>query len=151
MFFDEQTSWRFQGVARKVGDIVTTGIAWKGRKKIGLHRLREWKFLFDSMYWKVLLLGMEGRIRTQALSISSPPFDHWTNALQTLGIFSALGIFSCVKSPIPGTTIILSPGAWAISSLESRSARSCLLEGTARKSFPFWGSGTVLSSTIFLL
>ena len=59
-------------------------------------------------------------------------------------------VSSAVRNP-PATTIILSPGAWAISSLESRRARSCLLEGTARKSFQFWGSGTVLSSTIFLM
>ena len=45
-------------------------------------------------------------------------------------------VSSAVRNP-PATTIILSPGAWAISSLESRSARSCLLEGTARKSFQF--------------
>ena len=43
-------------------------------------------------------------------------------------------VSSAVRNP-PATTIILSPGAWAISSVESRSARSCLLEGTARKSF----------------
>ena len=59
-------------------------------------------------------------------------------------------VSSAVRNP-PATTIILSSGAWAISSLESRSARSCLLEGTARKSFQFWDSGTVLSSTIFLI
>ena len=79
----------------------------------------------------------------------SLPFYHWANAIHTLGIFSVLGVSSCVKSPTPGTTIILSPGAWAISSLESRSASSCLLEGTAGKSFQFWGSGTVMSLAIF--
>ena len=57
----------------------------------------------------------------------------------------ALGIFSCLKSPTPGTTIILSSSAWAISYLESRSESFCLLQGTAGKSFQFCGSDTFLS------
>ena len=57
----------------------------------------------------------------------------------------ALGIFSCLKSPTPGTTILLSSGAWSISYLESRSESFCLLQGSARKSFQLCGSDTFLS------
>ena len=56
----------------------------------------------------------------------------------------ALCIFSCLKSPTPGTTILLSSGAWAISYLESRSESFCLLQRTAGKSFQFCGSDTFL-------
>ena len=124
--------------------------SWCGQKSRRWchNRFRGWKFLSDSMYWKVPVLLLLRHAR-EALSIVSLPFYHWANALHTLGIFSVLGISSCVKSPTPGTTIILSPGAWAIRFVESWSASSCLLEGTAGQSFQFWGSGTVLSSTIF--
>ena len=54
----------------------------------------------------------------------------------------ALGIFSCLKSATPGTTILLSSSALAISYLESRSESFCLLQGTAGKSFQFCGSDT---------
>ena len=109
--------------ARKVGHDVTTD---SGNESFCL-------IPCIGKYWYFCCLDMQGRIRTQALSIVSLSFYHWANALHTLGIFSVLGISSCVKPPTPGTTIILSPGAWAISSLES-SASSCLLEGTAGKS-----------------
>ena len=58
MFFDEHASCRFRGVAIKVGDSVTTGIAWKERRAdytdSGNGII---SFLSASMYWYVLLLG----------------------------------------------------------------------------------------------
>ena len=47
--------------------------------------------------------------------------------------------------PHPGTTVILSSSAWAISYMKSRSESFSLLQGSARKSFQLCGSDTFLS------
>ena len=144
-----------------------------------VHRFREWHFLSDFMDGKVLLLlgraclhpqllekktRSSSRMSVSRAATTTSSVSAWMQCNTTLVSASswlALSISmstngsvhwvsSAVRNP-RATTILLSPCAWAISSLDSRSTRFCLLEGTARKSFQFWGSGTVLSSTIILI
>ena len=168
--FDEYAPCRFLGVARKVGDSVTTGYCVETKKSWVLYTdsgnesfcLISWmgKYFFcldvPAFIHNWLHFMLEKKTRSSSrMSVSraattTSSVSAWMQCSTTLVSASsclALSISmstngsvhwvsSAVRNP-PATTVILSPGAWAISSLESRSARSCLLEGTARKSFQF--------------
>ena len=80
------------------------------------------------------------RLQSQHECSVTPPWCRLPRGLALSISMSTNGcvhwVSSAVRNPL-ATTMFLSPGAWAISLLESRSARSCLLAGTARKSFQF--------------